>query len=164
MSTKEEHDDMALPAGRTCGECASWSRCKAFIGSLKPSNTRCDWSPSRFRISLERVAALEAALLWVLWHHQGGSSPVGQPIRRLLGIEQHAHLSNEQLQAAKSFAPQRDRMRTPLSDVEQLALNRALMRSISVIDSPVHVCPVKDIECGTREINWCAACPKRAAR
>ena len=22
-----------------------------------------------------------AALLWVLWHHQGGSSPVGQPIR-----------------------------------------------------------------------------------
>lgn len=42
-------DDMDLPAGKTCGDCAGWHRCKAFIGSLKPTNTRCDWSPSAFR-------------------------------------------------------------------------------------------------------------------
>jgi hypothetical protein len=42
-------DDMALPAGKTCGDCAGWLRCKAFIGSLKPTNTRCDWAPSAFR-------------------------------------------------------------------------------------------------------------------
>lgn len=27
-----------------------------------------------------------AALLWVLWHHQGGSSDIGQPIRFALGM------------------------------------------------------------------------------
>jgi hypothetical protein len=42
-------DDMALPAGKTCGDCIGWARCKAFIGSLKPTNTRCDWAPSAFR-------------------------------------------------------------------------------------------------------------------
>lgn len=42
-----------------------------------------------------------AMLLNVLWHHQGGSSPVGQPLRKLLGIEQHDHLTAEQLSEAK---------------------------------------------------------------
>ncbi|GAA5231796.1 hypothetical protein FOZ76_14640 [Verticiella sediminum] len=37
-----------------------------------------------------------AALLYALWHHQGGSSPVGQPIRHMLGIKQHAYLTKEQ--------------------------------------------------------------------
>lgn len=47
--------------------------------------------------------AYRAALLWVLWHHQGGSSPVGQPIRKVLGIERAAHLTPEQLKEAKAF-------------------------------------------------------------
>lgn len=42
-----------------------------------------------------------AMLLNVLWHHQGGSSPVGQPLRKLLGIEQHDYLTVEQLSEAK---------------------------------------------------------------
>ncbi|WP_373379862.1 hypothetical protein [Cupriavidus nantongensis] len=42
-----------------------------------------------------------AMLLNILWHHQGGSSPVGQPIRALLGIGQHDHLNNDQLAEAK---------------------------------------------------------------
>jgi hypothetical protein len=41
-------DDMDLPPGKTCGDCGGWKRCKAFIGSLQPTNTRCDWSPSAF--------------------------------------------------------------------------------------------------------------------
>ena len=42
-----------------------------------------------------------AMLLNVLWHHQGGSSPVGQPLRKLLGIGQHDHLTGEQCAEAK---------------------------------------------------------------
>lgn len=45
-----------------------------------------------------------AALLWVLWHHQGGSSPVGQPIRLVLGMDAHERLSETQVQEAKQWA------------------------------------------------------------
>jgi hypothetical protein len=46
---------------------------------------------------------MEDALLWVLYHHQGGSSHIGQPIRRLLGIGQHDRMTDEQVTAAKKF-------------------------------------------------------------
>lgn len=46
---------------------------------------------------------LEAALLWVLYHHQGGSSNIGQPIRKLLGIGQFDRLTDEQITEAKAF-------------------------------------------------------------
>ena len=44
-----------------------------------------------------------APLLWVLWHHLGGRSPVGQPIRRYLGIGQFKRLTPEQLAMAKQY-------------------------------------------------------------
>lgn len=44
-----------------------------------------------------------AALLWVLWHHQGGSSQVGQPIRFALGMGQHERLNEHQLAEAKRW-------------------------------------------------------------
>lgn len=43
-------------------------------------------------------------LLLSLYHHQGGSSPVGQPIRKLLGIGEYSHLTAEQIAAAKATA------------------------------------------------------------
>ena len=46
---------------------------------------------------------MESALLWILYHHQGGSSIIGQPIRRVLGIGQHGNLTAEQLERAKKF-------------------------------------------------------------
>jgi hypothetical protein len=46
---------------------------------------------------------LEAAALWSLWHHQGASSGVGQPIRKLLGMGQHERLTDAQLAQAKAF-------------------------------------------------------------
>ena len=49
-------------------------------------------------------AQSRAALLWLLWHHQGGSSPVGQPIRQILGMDTHERMSNEQLAVAKAFS------------------------------------------------------------
>lgn len=42
-------DDMRLPEGMTCGDCAAWVRCKTLICTVEPTNTRCDWNPSRFR-------------------------------------------------------------------------------------------------------------------
>lgn len=47
-----------------------------------------------------RLAERDALLLWALYHHQGGKSDVGQPIRRLLGIGQHDDLTDEQIKAA----------------------------------------------------------------
>lgn len=50
-----------------------------------------------------------AALLSVLWHHQGASSPVGQPIRFALGMGAFDKLSDHQISEAKrweSIAPQ----------------------------------------------------------
>lgn len=46
---------------------------------------------------------MESALLWTLYHHQGGSSHIGQPIRKLLGIGQHERMTDEQIQQAKAF-------------------------------------------------------------
>lgn len=51
----------------------------------------------------EFTDSARAALLWVLWHHQGGSSPVGQPIRFALGMDQHERLSDEQIRQAKEW-------------------------------------------------------------
>lgn len=45
-----------------------------------------------------------AAIAWVLWHHQGGSSPVGQPLRFALGMGQHDRLTDRQVAEAKRFA------------------------------------------------------------
>lgn len=51
-----------------------------------------------------KLQKMEAALLWTLYHHQGGSSHIGQPIRKLLDIGQYDHLTAEQIADAKAFA------------------------------------------------------------
>ena len=81
---------------------------KIMLDSYADENQRI--SDERDRLRAE-VAALRAdsetkrsLLLWALYHAQGGSSPVGQPIRRHLGIEQHAHLTLDQIQDAARAA------------------------------------------------------------
>lgn len=49
----------------------------------------------------EFTDSARAALLWVLWHHQGGSSPVGQPIRFALGMGKHDRMTDAQVAEAK---------------------------------------------------------------
>lgn len=46
-----------------------------------------------------------AALLWVLWHHQGGSSPTGQAVRFALGMGQFDRLTAYHVVQAKTWAP-----------------------------------------------------------
>lgn len=48
--------------------------------------------------------SLRAALLWALYHHQGGSSGVGQVARRALGMSQHQHMTDEQIREATRYA------------------------------------------------------------
>lgn len=49
-------------------------------------------------------ADVHAALCFALWHHQGGSSAIGQPIREMLGLGQHDHMTSEQYFDAKRVA------------------------------------------------------------
>lgn len=58
MSTTD--DDMALPAGKSCCDCAHFKRCRALIGAkhINEAATRCDFAPSRFR--LRQPEALKA--------------------------------------------------------------------------------------------------------
>lgn len=50
------------------------------------------------------VERLRSLLLLALYHHQGGSSPVGQPIRAALGIGQFDKLTPEQIAVARAAA------------------------------------------------------------
>lgn len=68
------------------------------------------WEMARAEVAAKQPSAPEpvalsphsrAMLLNVLWHHQGGSSAVGQPLRSILGIGQHDHLDAEQVNEAK---------------------------------------------------------------
>jgi len=49
----------------------------------------------------EFTNSARAALLWVLYHHQGASSYVGQPIRFALGIGKYDRLSESQIAEAR---------------------------------------------------------------
>lgn len=55
-------------------------------------------------MSPEFTDTARAALLWVLYHHQGGSSPVGRPIRFALGMGWDDQLSEAQVREARRWA------------------------------------------------------------
>lgn len=54
--------------------------------------------------SPEFTDTARAALAWVLYHHQGGSSPVGGPIRFALGMGADEQLQGHQIAEAKRWA------------------------------------------------------------
>lgn len=61
-------------------------------------------SMNALRVLAEREKRqLRGALLLLLWHHQGGSSVVGQACRRALGIGQFDHLTESQVEDAKAW-------------------------------------------------------------
>lgn len=76
-------------------------------GAIDAWNTRTQPTPPAVveppELSPDFTDTARAALLWVLWHHQGGSSPVGQPIRFALGMGQHDRLNEHQLAEAKRW-------------------------------------------------------------
>lgn len=50
------------------------------------------------------IKKFRGLLLWTLYHHQGGSSTIGQSIRAALNIGEHDKISKKQIQDAKSVA------------------------------------------------------------
>ncbi len=101
-------DDAASERGLHASISERSARLRAEVEALKATLTQ---QCKGFRADVEKleaeVEALRAdaalkrdLLLWALYHAQGGSSRVGQAIRRHLGIEQHAHLTAEQIQDA----------------------------------------------------------------
>ncbi|WBF05234.1 hypothetical protein [Burkholderia phage CSP3] len=76
---------------------AEWAL-RAILAAPQPAQAD---APAEPREPVAMPAVTRALLLNVLWHHQGGSSEIGQPIRKLLGIGAHDHLTDEQLSEAK---------------------------------------------------------------
>lgn len=65
------------------------------------------------------------------------------------------------MSGGKFEPPKRPPVRTPLTSFRRSLL--AAQVGAAVVEAhrrmAVHVCPEKDIVCGTRPENWCAACP-----
>lgn len=45
---------MELPAGKTCGDCATLNHCVAFY-AVKSENSWCDFFPRRFRLKVVKT-------------------------------------------------------------------------------------------------------------
>ena len=50
---------------------------------------------------IEENKKFRGLLLWALYHHQGGSSTIGQPIRKMLGIREHDKMTHDQIEEAQ---------------------------------------------------------------
>lgn len=70
---------------------------------IDPEADTIEHHPKRQQLE-KQLGDLQEALLWVLWHHQGSSSDIGQPIRKLLGIGKFDRLTDDQLKMANRFA------------------------------------------------------------
>ena len=56
------------------------------------------------------------ALCFVLWRHQGGSSTIGQPIRKMLDLGPHDHMDKDEIAGAKRVQSALEAQRKPLPD------------------------------------------------
>lgn len=79
-------------------------RCECLINNKDNIEDELADTLSEVNTLSERIRQRDSILLFLLWHHQGGSSPVGQPIRKLYGIEPEAHLTDEQMAIAEAYA------------------------------------------------------------
>lgn len=55
-------------------------------------------------VSPEFTDSARAAIAWILWHHQGASSPIGRPLRFALGMGVHEQLPDWRIREAKQWA------------------------------------------------------------
>jgi hypothetical protein len=71
------------------------------IGCVNHDCDQCKAAqPARVQDPVE-PSNVKAALCFALWHHMGASSQIGQPIRKMLGLGQHDHLSAFQFSEAR---------------------------------------------------------------
>ena len=55
-------------------------------------------------LAKKELAKMRGLLLWALYHHQGGHSTIGQPIRKVLGIGMDDALTDKQIEEAQIAA------------------------------------------------------------
>lgn len=53
MAERDYDAEMRLPEGKTCADCAHYSRCKAMFGA-HDKRTQCDFHPSRFALAARK--------------------------------------------------------------------------------------------------------------
>lgn len=58
----------------------------------------------KLRVAMKAAEQYRSLLLWTLYHHQGGSSDIGQPIRSALGMGQYDRMTDEQIAEGKAAA------------------------------------------------------------
>jgi hypothetical protein len=54
------NEGMALPAGKTCGDCVHFRRCNLIYGHIAADEV-CDWAPRRFQPTAPIDSTKEAA-------------------------------------------------------------------------------------------------------
>ena len=96
--------------------------------SLSPEALEAwDEAEANIQASMQRIRELAAPLrhsdtaplLWVLYNHQGAHSPIGQPIRRYLGMGQFERMTSEQIQAAKQVNSSASHIMVPPQNCRQ---------------------------------------------
>lgn len=75
-------------------------RIAVYVGATQPRAVPTE--PEE--MSSEFTDSARAAIAWVLYHHQGGSSPIGQPLRFALGMGAHERLPDWRIAEAKRWA------------------------------------------------------------
>lgn len=75
---------------------------KALYAYASPTPPQAEQAEA-VEMSPEFTDTARAALLWVLWHHQGSACKVGQPLRFALGMGQHERMNEHQVREAKRW-------------------------------------------------------------
>ena len=101
----------ALEAGATCPHIVTSDEGTSYCGLAEQQAAPAAPAP-------DHDLANAAPLLWVLWNHLGGKSPVGQPIRQYLKMGQFERMTADQIQAAEQWAEQRANWK-PMATTEQ---------------------------------------------
>ncbi len=78
--------------------------CPSGDGSLRWPCPKHPPAAAPAEMSPELTDTARAAIAWVLWHHQGASSPVGQPLRFALGMGADEPLPDWRIAEAKRYA------------------------------------------------------------
>lgn len=97
-----------VPESMTHGEAASLRPRVQMLRAMPPVGTKLyaadPVAAAPAEMSPEFTDTARAAIAWVLLHHQGGSSPVGQPLRFALGMGAHEPLPDWRIAEAKRYA------------------------------------------------------------
>ena len=87
----------ALEAGATCPHIVTSDEGTSYCGLAEQG------ASSSAGLTGSPWPADVGPLLWVLWHHQGSKSPVGQAIRKYLGMGQFESMTDRQIGSANQY-------------------------------------------------------------